>query len=31
LGDWVIVIVVKIDEPQDSDYAETKITHVGFV
>ncbi|MDE1765267.1 MAG: bifunctional nuclease family protein [Thaumarchaeota archaeon] len=22
---------MKIDEPQDSDYAETKITHVGFV
>ena len=31
LGDWVILIVVKIDEPQDSDYAETKITYVGFV
>ncbi len=22
---------MKIDEPQDSDYVETKITHVGFV
>jgi bifunctional DNase/RNase len=22
---------VKIDEPQDSDYAETKITYVGFI
>ena len=31
LGDWVILIVVKIDEPQDSDYVETKITHIGFV
>ena len=27
----IIIIVMKIDEPQDSDYAETKITHVGFV
>ncbi|MGB9003880.1 MAG: hypothetical protein WCC52_08755, partial [Nitrosotalea sp.] len=22
---------MKIDEPQDSDYAETKITYVGFI
>ncbi len=24
-------ITMKIDEPQDSDYAETKITYVGFI
>lgn len=24
-------MAVKIDEPQDSDYAETKITYVGFI
>ena len=28
-GRWIVI--VKIDEPADSDYAETKITYVGFV
>lgn len=27
----IFVLNMKIDEPQDSDYAETKITYVGFV
>jgi bifunctional DNase/RNase len=27
----ILQLIVKIDEPPDSDYAETKIAHVGFV